>query len=197
MVRQEPPTTSSIRSPTRGSSIEIGSPLQSALFLVDLHPRFQDFTYSIPPDVRSLTFAFASTDYPEVIGIDSVQIIGDLLLEPFSFSGFYRPIENDPAVNKVRAGAAVPVKFSLNGDQGLDIFQTGYPGSQAIACDSFATIVPIVETASAGQSRLRSSTSLDQYTYVWKTERSWDRTCRQLVFRFLDGSFHIANFKFD
>ena len=45
--------------PTRGSSIEIGSPLQSALFLVDLHPRFQDFTYSIPSDVRSLTFAFA------------------------------------------------------------------------------------------------------------------------------------------
>ncbi len=42
-----------------------------------LGPEFQDFMYTIDSSLKSLTFAFASTDYVEVIGIDSVKITGD------------------------------------------------------------------------------------------------------------------------
>ena len=37
----------------------------------------------------------------------------------------------------------------------------------------------------------------DQYTYIWKTEKTWANTCRQFVLRLKDGSAHRANFKFD
>jgi hypothetical protein len=114
----------------------------------------------------------------------------------FSFRGFFSPVDNDPVVNKAKAGAAVPVKFSLGGDQGLNIFQGGYPASQPVACDNFATLSPIDETVSAGQSGLTYDASADQYIYAWKTQKSWANTCRQLVIRFADGTFHIANFKF-
>ena len=37
---------------------------------------FQDYVYAIDSTMKSLTFAFASTDYDEVVGIDSVRITG-------------------------------------------------------------------------------------------------------------------------
>src|SRR5438445_3582384 len=40
----------------------------------------------------------------------------------YSFSGFFAPVDNPPTFNRVKAGTAVPVKFSLGGDQGLNIF---------------------------------------------------------------------------
>src|SRR6185436_4110875 len=40
----------------------------------------------------------------------------------YSFTGFYQPVDNLPTLNIVNAGKAIPVKFSLGGFQGLDIF---------------------------------------------------------------------------
>jgi len=36
----------------------------------------------------------------------------------------------------------------------------------------------------------------NQYTYSWKTDKTWASTCRQLILRFLDGSEEPANFSF-
>ena len=36
----------------------------------------------------------------------------------FSFTGFFTPVDNLPVVNQVKAGQAVPLKFSLDGYQG-------------------------------------------------------------------------------
>jgi hypothetical protein len=95
---------------------------------------------------------------------------------PVSFTGFFPPIDNDPVVNQTRAGAGVPVKFCLGGDQGLNIFAGGFPASQSVACDSFATLAPVEETGSAGQSGLTYNPSSDQYIYLWKTEKAWAKT---------------------
>jgi hypothetical protein len=51
--------------------------LRSQVHGVDLVSEFQDLEYAISNDLRSLTFAFASTDYPELVGIDSVRITGE------------------------------------------------------------------------------------------------------------------------
>lgn len=51
--------------------------LRSKVHSVGLDHQFQDFEYTIDSSLTSLTFAFASTDYPEIIGIDSVKITGD------------------------------------------------------------------------------------------------------------------------
>ena len=114
----------------------------------------------------------------------------------YNFSGFFQPVENLPAFNQVKAGQAVPVKFSLNGDQGLDIFADGYPISQQIECDSSAPADNIEQTVTAGSSSLSYDPTTDTYTYTWKTDRAWSGTCRQLVVQLNDGSEHVANFMF-
>jgi len=128
--------------------------------------------------------------------VSSVGILCPVILPPYSFNGFSRPVENPPTLNVAKAGSAIPIKFSLNGDQGLDIFASGYPKSQGIACDSSAPLGDVTETDTAGSSALTYDASSDQYKYVWKTDSAWSGTCRQLILRLTDGTEHIANFKF-
>jgi uncharacterized protein len=115
---------------------------------------------------------------------------------PHDFTGFFQPVDNFPTLNLVKAGANVPVKFSLGGDKGLDIFAPGYPKSEAIACDSTAELDGIEETVTAGSSSLSFDPATNVYTYVWKTEKAWANTCRQLVVKLNDTTIHRANFKF-
>jgi hypothetical protein len=50
------------------------------------------------------------------------------VLTPYAFSGFNSPVEDRPTVNKANAGSAIPVKFSLGGDQGMaDVQQRQLP----------------------------------------------------------------------
>jgi YVTN family beta-propeller protein len=114
----------------------------------------------------------------------------------YSFAGFFQPVDNLPVLNLVKGGQAVPVKFSLGGAQGLDIFEATYPRSQQVACDSTAPVDGIEETVTAGSSSLSYDPRTDTYTYVWKTEKGWSGACLQLVVKLMDGSFHRANFKF-
>ena len=113
----------------------------------------------------------------------------------YEFGGFLSPVENTPTVNMVKAGRAIPVKFSLNGFQGLDIFEKDYPGSISIQCDGTSPIDDIEVTVTAGQSSLSYDTDADQYIYVWKTDKAWSG-CRQLVVRLNDGTSYEAIFKF-
>jgi FG-GAP repeat/HYR domain len=114
----------------------------------------------------------------------------------YNFSGFFPPVDNPPTVNVVNAGRAIPVKFSLSGNKGLNIFAAGYPVSQQIACSDGAPVSEIEQTVTAGGSSLSYHAGSDQYNYVWKTEKSWEGTCRQLIVRLNDGSDHVAYFKF-
>jgi hypothetical protein len=117
---------------------------------------------------------------------------------PYAFSGFFQPVDNLPALNSVKAGRAIPVKFSLGGNKGLAVLVPGYPKSQAISCDSSAPVDAIEETVSAGASTLTYDSATNQYVYVWKTDSTWSAPspCRQLTLRFIDGSTRRANFKF-
>ena len=114
----------------------------------------------------------------------------------FTFSGFLQPVDNPPAVNTVKGGSGVPVKFSLGGNFGLNIFQPGFPASIMAACAS-GPLDAIETTMTAGQSSLSFDPVSLQYTYVWKTLKSWSGTCRQLQLKFADGTTEFANFKFN
>jgi len=114
----------------------------------------------------------------------------------YNFKGFFSPVDNLPTLNSMQAGPAVPVKFSLGGDQGLDIFEATYPKSQQISCDPTAPVDGIEQTETANESGLTYDTSTGQYNYVWKTNKAWAKSCRQLVMKLKDGSFQRANFKF-
>jgi YVTN family beta-propeller protein len=123
----------------------------------------------------------------------AVTVIEDVV---YSFSGFFRPVDNTPTLNLTKAGSAIPVKFSLSGNQGLSILAAGYPKSQNINCDTSTPLDAIEETVTAGSSSLSYDPIADQYVYVWKTEKAWAGTCRQLIVRLNDGIDHVANFKF-
>ena len=114
----------------------------------------------------------------------------------YNFTGFFQPIDSFPTINLVKAGSTVPVKFSLGGNKGLNIFAAGYPKSQQIACDSTAEVGGTEATAAPGSSGLSFDPTTNVYTYVWKTDKAWANTCRQLVVKLNDTTFHRANFKF-
>ncbi|NPV67598.1 MAG: hypothetical protein HPY64_10675 [Anaerolineae bacterium] len=114
----------------------------------------------------------------------------------YDWNGFFRPVDNLPVVNRVKAGSAIPIKFSLSGYQGMSIFAARSPASGTVPCDSTAQVDLVEETVTAGGSSLNYDPLADQYIYVWKTERSWGGTCRQLVVRLNDGTEHRANFNF-
>jgi len=113
-----------------------------------------------------------------------------------NFSGFLQPVDELPTVNIVGAGQAVPVKFSLSGNKGLNIFAIGYPASGQITCDVNEPGSVIEETVAAGGSSLSYDAAGDRYSYVWKTEKSWKGTCRILALRLKDGRDHFAKFRF-
>jgi hypothetical protein len=120
--------------------------------------------------------------------------------EIYPFSGFFAPVQNTDAagnyvVNQVKAGSAVPVKFSLGSDLGLNILASGSPSSATVACDPTASVTAVDETTTAGASTLSYDATSGQYIYVWKTDKSWTG-CRQLVVKLTDGTEHRAAFKF-
>jgi hypothetical protein len=114
----------------------------------------------------------------------------------YDWRGFFSPVNNLPTLNAAKAGSAIPTKFSLGGNQGMSIMADGYPKSAVIPCDSTAQVDGIEQTVTAGGSSLSYDPTLDQYNYVWKTDRAWAGSCRQLVVKLVDGTFHRANFKF-
>jgi CSLREA domain-containing protein len=122
----------------------------------------------------------------------SMWRLGYLL--PYDFDGFFSPVDNG-VPNSVKAGSAVPVKFSLGGDRGLAIFAPGTPTSVWTGCGSEPPD-PIELTVTAGNSSLSYDAVTGRYTYVWKTKKEWAGTCRKLQLTFADGSSAEALFEF-
>ncbi|HSL12574.1 MAG TPA: M14 family zinc carboxypeptidase [Actinomycetota bacterium] len=101
------------------------------------------------------------------------------------FSGSRPPFG---VVNQWQAGMSFPVKFSLGGNRGLNVFAAGFPKSKVCGADD---------------STLQSTTASEpfayadgQYTYSWKTEKGWRDSCRELVLRFVDNTEQRATFQF-
>lgn len=154
-------------------------------------PDLLDYDTSFKPPQQDALFepnAYRSSDHdPVIVGLNLLH---------YNFTGFFPPIDNLPAFNAAKSGSSIPVKFSLAGDQGMDIFFNGYPISRQIACDTGVVIDNTEQTGNPGDSSLSYDPLEDQYNYVWKTDNAWGGTCRQLVVILNDGSIHSANFKF-
>lgn len=116
----------------------------------------------------------------------------------YAFNGFFPPVSAPPALNEAKAGQAIPLRFSLDGNQGLNIFNSGAPSVQQVDC---ATGVPVnadtlTDADTSGNSGLHYDATTDTYTYVWKTDKAWSGTCQQFSLGLNDGSTHTATFQF-
>ena len=101
-----------------------------------------------------------------------------------------------PTVNTTKAGVAIPVKFALGGNKGLKVFSSGYPAQAAYPCGTNASTDAIETTLTAGSSSLSYDAATATYTYVWKTDKTWASSCRELTLRFHDGTIKKARFQF-
>ena len=54
----------------------------------------------------------------------------------------------------------------------------------------------VKKTLSDNTSNLSYDSTAKQYNYVWKTEKSWSGSCRQLIVGLVDGQSYILNFIF-
>lgn len=117
----------------------------------------------------------------------------------FLFSGFLHPVASPPTLNLAKAGSAIPVKFSVGGDKGTGILMPGSPWSQQVYCDSSLQTSSAVQesTVTAGNNSLSYDPTSDQYSYVWKTDKSWAGQCRMLSLGLVDGKVYTAQFKFE
>jgi hypothetical protein len=105
-------------------------------------------------------------------------------------------VDNPPTVNTVKADSAIPVKFRLSGNQGLNIIKSGSPASASYTCSGTAPTDAIEQTVTASASGLSYDATTDQYTYVWKTDKAWAGSCRALVAKLADNTITTANFQF-
>jgi hypothetical protein len=110
-------------------------------------------------------------------------------------TGPFQPVAPQPALNPVNAGQTVPVKFSLGGDFGLDVFASGYPWSTAFDCTT-GEPSGAATSATANAAGLVYDSTTSVYTYHWQTPKSWKGQCRTLTLQFTNGTELAANFKF-
>jgi probable HAF family extracellular repeat protein len=117
-------------------------------------------------------------------------------LVTYTSSGFLSPIGGDDELISAKAGTSIPIKFSLGGDYGLAVLATGSPYSVTIACASSEAIGVPDETSTVGKTGLQYDPITDEYTYVWKTLKSWSGQCRMLTLKLRDGTTYQARFEF-
>jgi YVTN family beta-propeller protein len=114
----------------------------------------------------------------------------------YPFTGFYPPVRNSPAVNDAVPGWIIPLTFTLGSNQGLNIFNSGYPAVQQVSCTTGAPIGTASPAQPVGQG-LYYIGFLDTYTYLWQTSRAWKGTCQEFILGLNDGSAHDAVFNFN
>ncbi|MFF2625688.1 PxKF domain-containing protein [Kitasatospora griseola] len=114
----------------------------------------------------------------------------------YPFSGFRPPVANSPAVNRMHAGRAVPMKFALGGDFGPNVIARDYPVAQHVDCTTGAPLDPPVPTTTAGDGALSYDLADGGYHYVWKTDRAYAGTCQVFTLGLNDGTLHTALFQF-
>jgi HYR domain len=117
----------------------------------------------------------------------------------YNWAGFFQPVNNptDSApCNTVKAGSAIPVKFSLGGYQGMNVIASGYPLATTGTCSGATDPITDTQTVTAGGSSLNYDSTTDTYIYVWKTDKTWAGKGIRLTIVLADGTTHYARFTF-
>lgn len=115
-------------------------------------------------------------------------------VEAWEFIGFAAPVDPLPTLNRVRAGQAVPLRWSLVDATGAPVLdlQSVRLWSTSLDCGAGAS-VDVVEEVFAGGSGLLNLGG-GSYQLGWKTWSSYANSCRVLHLDIGDGVTHDAHF---
>jgi hypothetical protein len=114
---------------------------------------------------------------------------------PFAWKGPKAP----PLINSARAGAKVPLRFTLGAGFGKAIFATGFPKVQAASCSTWAVSGTNASTSPRGSSGLTYTASTKVYSYGWQTSSSWFKgkpVCRVVTVKLIDGTSWKLRYRF-
>ncbi|MDO8265693.1 MAG: PxKF domain-containing protein, partial [Candidatus Saccharibacteria bacterium] len=135
--------------------------------------------------VRTSHASVWSLGYPAVTG------------PSYNFVSFKKPKKLAPQLNKVEEGEAIPVQFSLGGNQGLNVLPSYIAKSQRISCSTKQPIGDTTNIKTTKNGGLSYKSSSSSYVFKWKTLDKWENTCRQLILEFSNGEVIYSYFKFD
>jgi hypothetical protein len=123
-----------------------------------------------------------------------------ITINPWTFGGFYQPVDMGNILNTVKNGSTVPLKFEIfSGSTKLtdtinvkSISAVQYTCTAGVPEDAIETVV-----STTGGSALRYDTTAGQFIFNWKTPSgsSVVGKCYRVTMESLDGSKLIAFFK--
>jgi Tol biopolymer transport system component/fibronectin type 3 domain-containing protein len=151
----------------------------------------------LPVDTSSVgtkSFTVTARDNAGNVGTKTVQYKVE-----YVFTGWFSPIDNG-VLNRMQAGAAVPVKFRLadvNGVVVTSLSAVKQPiTSVGITCPASDPVDDVEQTVAASTSGLQYDATNRQFQYNWKTDKTNAGKCRRLTVELLDGTRHTADFQF-
>ncbi len=122
-----------------------------------------------------------------------------LVVEGFyGFPGFQPPVTMG-ALNTVKAGQTVPIKWPItdeNGNAVGDLRWIKSLKSDVLPTCEGSTVNPIAEADTSGSSGLRYDTDANQYIFTFQTEKAWAGTCRRLVLTLINNDSYSVDFQF-
>jgi len=189
VVDTKPPTIQ-LLSPDEGATYVLGQQASASFWCDDgngsgLNGCKGDLPNGTQLDTSTVgTHTFSVTAYDRAGNVGSTTHTYSVV---YDFAGFGSPAAAYPTATSVKAGEAVPLKFSLHGDQGTDIFGAGSPGW--MPCGA-------LDGPTAATGTLSYNGSADRYTFLAATPKSWAGSCRDAVVTLRDGTTHRARFSF-
>jgi hypothetical protein len=151
---------------------------------------------SLAAGTHVLAVEFTPNDLNYTGSAATVSIDVSSAVSVLHFRGFFKPVRNAPMFNRVRAGQAVPIRFTVDGYRGTTVLKAGSPTSSPISCKAVRSENIVDETEPANHGGLRQDGAKFKFKYIWKTDRSWAGTCRKLVLTLVDDSSYEALFRF-
>jgi hypothetical protein len=111
-------------------------------------------------------------------------------------SGFFQPVDMGGAVNTVKGGSTVPLKFTVS-DEGVEQNTTSVVNlfmQRTVNCGTLTGAVDEIEIVTTGGTILRYDATAHQFIQNWQTPKK-PGTCMQATVTLIDGTVITANFQ--
>jgi MBG domain-containing protein/thrombospondin type 3 repeat protein len=161
-----------------------------------------DFAYTpaapkvLPAGTYVLEVVFTPYDRNYAVTAETVGLEVKAPTSVLRFHGFFKPVKNPPKFNRMKAGHAVPVRFTVEGYRQLAVLKNGSPTSSPISCKAVRSENEVDEIETSRRGGLSRDGGKSKFKYIWRTDKNWAGTCRKLVLTLVDGSVHEALFRF-
>ncbi|KJK08106.1 hypothetical protein UB45_22070, partial [Terrabacter sp. 28] len=193
------PVTSAVVSPASGVVVA-GSTVSATFTATDVTSGVVSTEYSTDGGATWALTPAAGVSFTEVgahvVKYRSVDAAGNveaaheltLTVQPWTFTGFYAPVDMGGVVNVAKSGSTVPLKFELFAGQQELTSTSAIDSLRTVphACDP-AVPADEIETVVSGGTSLTYDTEAGQFQYDWKTPKG-TTGCFDVIVRAADGS---------